>query len=525
VIVFVVALAALSGLAWLVSMSTEAAGANLGPDVTGVLQSAFGNIPEIFVVLFALAAGETVVAVTSVIGSILANALLALGLVIVVGAHASEEHVMRFHKRLSVETSTLLILSLSVIVLVGLPTTSKTEQSHIFGLSEIGSVALLVVYASWLFRYLKDALKKRDEERDDRPAAGERHVPIRLALGLLAAGGLASGLVADWFVSSLGPALETLHIPEAFAGLVIVGIAGNAVENATGLVLAAKRQNDLAVSVVAESLKQIALLVFPVLILASSFFSTRLTFQLEPIYIGALVLSAIALWQIMGDGEGYTFEGLALIAVFVIVAAFTSSALGPRTRIPGSSTSVRSERSTLWGTIGPFPGSEADGREEAQEPRPGGHRARGRRGRELLREGRRGHDARARRSAPDVRQEGLHRAGRHRAEADPGHRAHLLAERFAGAVRPAVGHRRRGLVHARADLEVDERRCRVHGGPAEGVEEGLDRRLRADLLGRGVLIGPSGPASRQIPRSCEDRSLAHHGGHRCQGCNPTTSTV
>ena len=79
--------------------------------------------------------------------------------------------------------------------------------------------------------------------------------------------------MADWFVSALGPALVTLHIPPGFAGLVIVGIAGNAVENATGLVLAAKRQNDLAISVVINSVNQIALLVFPILILASLLFT------------------------------------------------------------------------------------------------------------------------------------------------------------------------------------------------------------------------------------------------------------
>jgi Ca2+:H+ antiporter len=146
---------------------------------------------------------------------------------------------------------------------------------------------------------------------------------VRTALLLLALGGVGAGLVADWFVEALGPALATLDIPEAFAGLVIVGLAGNAVENAAGVFLARKEQNDLAVSVVINSVNQIALLVFPVLILASTFFATHLTFQLDPVYIGALAVSAIALGQIMGDGEGYTFEGLALIAVFVIVAAFT----------------------------------------------------------------------------------------------------------------------------------------------------------------------------------------------------------
>src|SRR5438309_8235200 len=83
---FVIATAALAGLAWIVSFSTEQVGERFGPAVTGVMQSTLGNLPEFFVVLFALGKGETVVAETSILGSILVNALLVLGIVLVVGA-------------------------------------------------------------------------------------------------------------------------------------------------------------------------------------------------------------------------------------------------------------------------------------------------------------------------------------------------------------------------------------------------------------------------------------------------------
>ena len=84
--VFLAATVALAGLAWIVSFATEQVGERFGPAVTGVMQSTLGNLPEFFVVIFALGAGEVVVAKFSLIGSILANALLVLGLVIVVGA-------------------------------------------------------------------------------------------------------------------------------------------------------------------------------------------------------------------------------------------------------------------------------------------------------------------------------------------------------------------------------------------------------------------------------------------------------
>src|SRR6478672_11226149 len=105
---FAIATVALAGLAWVVSFATEQLGERFGPGVTGMLQSTLGNLPELFVVIFALQKGELVVAQTALVGSVLANALLVLGLVIVVGARRSPGGVMRFSKRLPRDTATLL---------------------------------------------------------------------------------------------------------------------------------------------------------------------------------------------------------------------------------------------------------------------------------------------------------------------------------------------------------------------------------------------------------------------------------
>src|SRR3954449_3219321 len=114
---FVAATIALAGLAWIVSFATEQVGERFGPAVTGFLQSTLGNLPEFFIVIFALSAGETVVAQTSIIGSLFANALLVLGLVIVVGSRSAEEGCMRFGTRLPSDTATLLLVATFIIVI------------------------------------------------------------------------------------------------------------------------------------------------------------------------------------------------------------------------------------------------------------------------------------------------------------------------------------------------------------------------------------------------------------------------
>jgi Ca2+:H+ antiporter len=311
---FAVAGFALAGLAYVVSFATEALGERFGPGMTGFLQSTLGNLPEFFVVLFALNAGEILVAQTSLIGSLLANGLLVLGLTIIVGARGADGGLMRFSPRLPNDTMTLLMLAVFVIVILGVATSSNDAAAgHAKAISAIGSISLLVVYGAWLASYLR-------ADPAPTPSAAPTAMPLATSAALLTAAGVGAALVSDWFINALAPAIDSLGISRAFAGLVIVAIAGNAVENTTALVLASKGQADLAISVVKNSVAQIAVFLFPALILVSLLFAHSLTFVLPPVYIASIGLSAIAIWQITGDGEARAYEGAALVALFVIVA-------------------------------------------------------------------------------------------------------------------------------------------------------------------------------------------------------------
>jgi Ca2+:H+ antiporter len=344
---FALATLALAGLAWVMSFATEQLGERFGPAVTGMLQSTLGNLPELFVVIFALQKGELVVAQTALIGSIFANALLVLGLVIVVGARQAPDGVMRFSRRLPSDTATLLQVTVFIIVLLGLSLGSHDPASHhVKEISVVGAVCLLVVYLAWVIPYLRsdtrperpgtpddpdsrdDSNGRDDSDGDDRDdqTDGERVGPrlsLPFTLALLGVAGLGAAFVSDWFINGLAPAIAELNISQAFAGLVIVAIAGNAVEHVVGLVLAYKGRSDLAISVVKNSVAQIAAFLFPLLVLISLLLATTLTFALAPVYIGALALTALIVWQVTGDGEALAFEGWALVALYVILATIT----------------------------------------------------------------------------------------------------------------------------------------------------------------------------------------------------------
>ena len=317
VAVFVLSGAALGGVAWAIGLATESVGARFGPAVTGVLQSTLGNLPELFIVLFSLSAGELVVAQFSILGSLFANALLVLGLAIAAGAGRAPGGVMRFEKRLPNDTATLLLLSIFLIAILGLSDQVGDRASeHQVAISVVGAICLLVVYGAWLVGYLLSDIKP--ERAVEEPA--HTLLPFRSAVGLLATAGISAAFVSEWFVGAIDPAVEKLGISKAFTGLVIVAIAGNAVENVVAVQLALKGKSDLAISVVKNSVAQIACFLFPVLVLVSLLFDQQLTFVINPVFIGALALTALAVWQITGDGEAVLFEGMALVALYVVLA-------------------------------------------------------------------------------------------------------------------------------------------------------------------------------------------------------------
>jgi Ca2+:H+ antiporter len=221
---------------------------------------------------------------------------------------------MRFSPKLPKDTATLLLIAGFVVLLVGIVADGHGVASHrVKTISIVSAVALLVVYGFWVRQYLTG------EQPEDAEGEAPR-LTTRASLVLLFASGAASAFVSDWFVHALEPTIRSLGISQAFAGLVIVAIAGNAVEHAVGIVLAAKDRPELAISVVKNSVGQVAAFLWPVLVLVSLLTATTLTFALAPVYIGALLATAVMIWQITGDGEASAFEGAALCAAFIVLA-------------------------------------------------------------------------------------------------------------------------------------------------------------------------------------------------------------
>ncbi len=314
---FAVTAVALALLAVIVGDATEQLGSRLGPGATGILQSGLGNLPELFVCIFALRAGLSEVVQAALIGSILGNSLLVLGVALFLGG--LKNGTQRFKSEPPRMIVALMLLAASALIVPTLVKELHTAaESHLANLDIFVAIVLLILLAASIYFSVKGdpAVAPQGEE------AGHAEWSMKLTVIVLALAGVGAAFVSDWFVEALQPAMKTLGISETFAGLVVVAVAGNAIENLVGIQLALRNQADYAVSVILNSSLQIALGLFPLLVLLSFVLGgSILTFVLSPLLVAALALAVIVSAFIIYDGESIWLEGLALIGLYCIIAA------------------------------------------------------------------------------------------------------------------------------------------------------------------------------------------------------------
>ncbi len=326
---FVLSGLAIAALAAVVGQSIEQVGEYLGPGATGLLQSSLGNLPELFVAIFSLREGLTSVVQAALVGSVLANVLLVLGIAFLSGG--VRHGIQKFHPEAARMLVTLLILAVGALLVPTLAVRLETPAAHhTQALSDVTAMVLLLVYVASIPFWLRGGPQPRDA--NERQAAGGQPAPaaseavpgrwpLSMAVIVLTIAGVTSAAASDWFVSSLVPATTALGITPEFTGLVIVAIASNAVENFAGVRFAWKARSDYAVSTILNSPLQIALFLTPVLVLASAFFGTsQLTLVFPPLLVAALAVAVIVAVVVIYDGEYSWLEGVALIALYVIIA-------------------------------------------------------------------------------------------------------------------------------------------------------------------------------------------------------------
>ena len=313
---FALSAVSLATLAASIGLSIDQLATRISPSVTGILQSALGNLPELFICIFALRAGLIDVVQTALIGSILANSLLVLGLAFFAGG------VVNGRQKFSAEEpraiSIVIAVAAAALVIPSLAVQLHTPAApHAGTISVACAIVLLAIFvASVMF-----SSRIRPEPDETHEATSPRW-PIGLTFGVLVAASIASAFVSDWFVEALSPTIALLGISQAFTGLVVVAVAGNAVENVVGVTMAIRNKTALSISLILNSSLQVSVALIPALVLLCLFIpGANLTLVFPPLLVIVIVLAAVVPMMAISDGESNWLEGVALIGLYAIVAA------------------------------------------------------------------------------------------------------------------------------------------------------------------------------------------------------------
>jgi Ca2+:H+ antiporter len=322
--VFATSVAAIIPLAEWMRRGTEQVAFHAGEAIGGLLNVSFGNMAELILALFVLSAGNGEVVKAQITGSIIGNSLLGLGLAIVVGSFGREKQT--FDRQRSGLLSSMLILAVIALLLPALfdlTERSVTGAAHADALDEklsLGvSVVLILVYISNLIYTLithRSVFALGDGE--DEVHHGERW-PLWKALGVLVAATVVTAIEAEIVSGALEATSSQLGLSTFFLGIIVLAVVGNAAEYVSAVYFARKDRMGLVMGITVGATIQVALLVAPVLVIVSYFMGhpMNLVFS-NPLELIAIAGVAFAVNAISQDGETTWFEGVLLLAVYVL---------------------------------------------------------------------------------------------------------------------------------------------------------------------------------------------------------------
>ena len=326
---FVAACVAIIPLAGLMGRATEQLAERLGPGIGGLLNATFGNAAELIIALFALFNGLDDVVKASITGSIIGNILLVMGASLVAGGLKYD--IQKFNRTAAGTGATMLVLAafwmLVPAIFHGLPEVTTADVFLEHELSVGVSIVLLASYGAHLVFSLKThkgLFNPTPDETDAGADAAHAHGPLwstRKAVAVLVGATLFVAWMSEILVGAVEGASHELGLNAVFVGVIVVAIVGNAAEHWVAVLVARKNKMDLAVNIAIGSSAQIALFAVPVLVICSFFIGPHpMPFVLNGFELGAIILAVLIANHVTNEGESHWFEGVQLLAVYVVLA-------------------------------------------------------------------------------------------------------------------------------------------------------------------------------------------------------------
>jgi len=317
VFVFITSGLAIVPLAGLIGQSTEQIANRVGPRLGGLLNATFGNITELIVCVLLIEADNFFIVKASLIGSILGNLLLVLGISFIAGGFRHKEQ--HFNPRAAGVHSASLMLAVAGLLVPALLVLTTPDVGFVQKevVSGIVAIVLIVLYvAALVFTEITHAHLFQTKD----PEVGASW-SLRLSVIVLVAAALLVGLESELLVGSLTPAIDALRLPPIFVGLIIIPIIGNAAEHSSAVFFAVKNRLDITLEIAVGSSTQVAMFVAPILVFVSLALGHPMdfvftAFEIAVVSVGTLIVALIAV-----EGRSNWLSGFQLVGAYIVIAA------------------------------------------------------------------------------------------------------------------------------------------------------------------------------------------------------------
>ncbi|WP_180230203.1 calcium/proton exchanger [Bacillus sp. AFS073361] len=318
IVLFIIYCLTIVALASYMGRATESLAIVAGPRIGGLLNATFGNAVELIISIFSLKAGLVGIVLASLTGSVLGNLLLVAGLSFFIGGLKFKRQSFNVYD--ARHNSGLLMFAVIIAFVIPEVFSINMNETKTLSLSIGISVILIILYLAALFfklvthRGVYQPSTEKVAHEEEEPEWGKGR-----AIAVLFIATIAVAYISERLVHTFEYVGETLGWSELFIGVIIVAIVGNAAEHASAIVMAFKNKMDIAVEIAIGSTLQVAMFVLPVLVLVSLFFDTTMPLLFSWQELIAMVSSVLLMIVISNDGESNWFEGLTLLAAYLIM--------------------------------------------------------------------------------------------------------------------------------------------------------------------------------------------------------------
>jgi Ca2+:H+ antiporter len=332
-LIFVLSGVAIIPLAGLVGHATETIAERTGPQIGGLLNATLGNAAELIITIFALRQGLVELVRASIIGSILGNILLIMGLSMLLGGlrHGTQ----KFDRRAASINATLMVLAFITLAIpsffdpavIGEVKNAASLDREKFFTGGV-AVVMLILYGLSTAYTLRTPKREQAADADEHTSDTHGHGAgkpvtaemLRNAAIMLVLATLGIVLMSETLVGTVEHVTKQIGLSELFVGIIVVPLIGNVAEHVVAIQVAVKNRMDLSMSIALGSSLQIALFVAPMLVFISLLFPTPLLLIFNRYELIALAAASAVGMLTSQDGESNWLEGAELLALYLMIA-------------------------------------------------------------------------------------------------------------------------------------------------------------------------------------------------------------